>query len=180
MKTRDSTGPSTSGLVVMSPAPGTASVGSSLPSTTPREMSVQNSLPGSSAHSAPPSEAGETGRSAKSRGKKRAKEPGIEDELQSAPKRQKSVPLKPSNADAPDEVDASEDESKKQRLAPRPKPKAKKATITQTETATIPQPSTASSNRTHVEPAAASSEAANPVAPRRSARFAAGKVPSKS
>lgn len=188
MKTTNSTAGSTSGLVVVSPAPGTASVASSLPSATPRELSVQSERPGSGAQSVPlgqssaqsatpPSEAGETVQSAKSRAKKRAKEPGVGDEIQAASKRQKGSP-KPTEPSPPEEGNPIEDGTKKKRPAPRPKPKGKKAAVPQSETATIPEQSAASTSSAPVEPVAASSEGVDRAPPRRSARITTGKASS--
>lgn len=192
MKTTDSTAVPTSGLVIMSPAPGTASATSSLPSATPREMSVQSELPASGAQSiplaeskaqstAPQSEAGETGQSAKSRGKKRAtrKDFDAEDALQSEPKRLKPSP-KPAKPTPPGDGSASQDASKQKRPAPRPKPKAKKVNSPQAQIATIPQQSATSTSGALVEPTAAPSEVVSPATPRRSARITTGKASSSS
>ena len=190
-----STVASPSDLVMMSPAPGTGSATPSLPSATPREMSVQSELPTSSAvaegsntstpvelpstqPTAAPSEQGEPALTAKGRGKKRASPTGA-DEILPTPKRKKATPKAATvQATVPenDITGASEPEPKK-RPTPKPKPKPKgKAKAAPETTLTAGELSSSSINVVPPqEPPVAMSGATQSPPPRRSARFTPGK-----
>lgn len=180
----------------MSPAPGTSSATPSLPSATPREMSVQTEFPTGSAvaegsnasiplelPSVQPTasliEHGGAALTAKGRGKKHANPTG-EDEILPAPKRQKATPkaitVQPTMPEH-DDANPSQSMPKTARPAPKPRPKPKgkvKATPEASQTAGEQSSSQASVVPPHESPATTSG-GIEPAPPRRSARFASEK-----
>jgi hypothetical protein len=187
---------STSGLVMMSPAPGTGSATPSLPSATPREMSVQRELPTGSAvaegsntstplalpgvqPTASVIEQGEAALTAKGRGKKRTNPTGA-GEMLPTPKRKKVTPkataIQPTIPEH-DDANPSQSMPKKARPAPKPKPKPKgkvKATPKASQTAGEQSNSQANVVPPQESPATTSGDT-ELAPPRRSARFASGK-----